>query len=69
MIKMRSILSLLWLLVKVSLVCAKESSWGITGNPGAFLCQIWGRLGLNQRPTGYESAALTTELLPPGRRL
>ena len=24
----------------------------------------WGNLGLNQGPTGYESAALTTELLP-----
>ncbi len=26
---------------------------------------MWGSLGLNQGPTGYESAALTTELLPP----
>ena len=25
----------------------------------------WGNLDLNQGPTGYESAALTTELLPP----
>ena len=24
----------------------------------------WGNLDLNQGPTGYESAALTTELLP-----
>ena len=24
----------------------------------------WGRLGLNQRPTGYEPAALTPELRP-----
>ena len=24
----------------------------------------WGNLDLNQRPTGYESAALTAELLP-----
>ena len=24
----------------------------------------WGKLDLNQRPAGYESAALTTELLP-----
>ena len=24
----------------------------------------WGRLGLNQRPTGYEPAALTAELRP-----
>ncbi len=35
----------------------------------AFLCpqfceQNWGNLDLNQRPTGYESAALTAELLP-----
>lgn len=30
------------------------------------LCQLemWGNLDLNQGPTGYESAALTTELLP-----
>ena len=26
--------------------------------------QWWGRLDLNQRPTGYEPAALTTELRP-----
>ena len=26
----------------------------------------WGRLGLNQRPTGYEPAALTAELRPRG---
>ncbi len=26
--------------------------------------QFWGKVGLNHRPTGYESAALTTELLP-----
>lgn len=26
--------------------------------------EIWGNLDLNQGPTGYESAALTTELLP-----
>ena len=26
--------------------------------------KMWGNLGLNQGPTGYESAALTTELLP-----
>jgi hypothetical protein len=25
---------------------------------------MWGNLDLNQGPTGYESAALTTELLP-----
>ena len=25
---------------------------------------MWGNLDLNQRPAGYESAALTTELLP-----
>ncbi len=25
---------------------------------------MWGNLDLNQRPTGYESAALTAELLP-----
>lgn len=25
---------------------------------------MWGSLGLNQGPTGYESAALTAELLP-----
>ena len=36
----------------------------------AFLCpkflgqKLWGNLDLNQGPTGYESAALTTELLP-----
>ncbi len=30
------------------------------------LCWLWrwGNLDLNQRPTGYESAALTAELLP-----
>ena len=28
------------------------------------LLNKWGNLGLNQGPTGYESAALTTELLP-----
>ena len=27
----------------------------------------WGSLGLNQGPTGYESAALTAELLPHKR--
>jgi hypothetical protein len=26
----------------------------------------WGWLGLNQRPTGYEPAALTAELHPRG---
>ena len=26
--------------------------------------EMWGNLDLNQGPTGYESAALTTELLP-----
>lgn len=26
----------------------------------------WGKVGLNHRPTDYESAALTTELLPRG---
>lgn len=32
--------------------------------------RIWGSLGLNQGPTGYESAALTTELLPhSGKRI
>ncbi len=28
------------------------------------ISERWGSLGLNQGPTGYESAALTTELLP-----
>lgn len=28
----------------------------------------WGELDLNQRPTGYESAALTAELLPQGEK-
>ncbi len=28
----------------------------------------WGRLDLNQRPAGYESAALTIELLPQMRK-
>ena len=28
----------------------------------------WGNLDLNQGPTGYESAALTAELLPRDRR-
>ena len=30
--------------------------------------EMWGNLDLNQGPTGYESAALTTELLPHRRR-
>lgn len=34
------------------------------GPPYPSLREIWGSLGLNQGPTGYESAALTAELLP-----
>ncbi len=29
-----------------------------------YVWKKWGKLDLNQRPAGYESAALTTELLP-----
>ena len=31
--------------------------------------KMWGNLDLNQGPTGYESAALTTELLPRDDRM
>ena len=33
------------------------------------LDKMWGNLDLNQGPTGYESAALTTELLPHSHRI
>ena len=31
------------------------------------LDEMWGKVELNHRPAGYESAALTPELLPPRR--
>ena len=39
----------------------------LNNSPSPWLGIWWGWLGLNQRPTGYEPAALTAELHPHGQ--